>query len=169
MLIDISPPISSALAVYPGDTPFRRVVQTSIEAGERAEVSTISSTSHLGAHIDAELHYQQGGRGVDQWPLERFVGPCLFNATNHGACSAKGCITSHGPFNNIHLDNAYANKAGWQRAWSLHYNKNVEDWRGWDIYDDLPDKARSSLHKTLHMGMGRSCGALLQAVVAVGA
>ena len=76
MLIDILPPISSALAVYPGDTPFRRVVQTSFESGERVEVSTISSTSHLGAHIDAELHYQQGGRGVDQWPLERFVGPC---------------------------------------------------------------------------------------------
>jgi hypothetical protein len=43
MLIDISPPISSALAVYPGDTPFRRVVQTSIEAGESVEVSTITS------------------------------------------------------------------------------------------------------------------------------
>ena len=59
---------------------------------------------------------------------ERFAGTCLFNATNHGTCSAKGNLRSQGPFGNVHLDNAYAEQAGWQHGWSLHYNKNLECW-----------------------------------------
>jgi hypothetical protein len=88
---------------------------------------------------------------------------------NHGTCSPKGELRSHGPFGNVHLDNAYAEQAGWQQGWSLHYNKNLKCW--WDIegYSELPDVVCSSLHKSLHMGMGRSCGALLEAIVATGA
>ena len=59
---------------------------------------------------------------------ERFAGPCLFNAVNHGTCSPKGELRSHGPFGNVHLDNAYAEQAGWQQGWSLHYNKNLKCW-----------------------------------------
>jgi arylformamidase len=76
MLIDISPPIASTLAVYPGDVAFMKTTDTSIEAGDPATTSHFTTTSHLGAHVDAERHYVQGGRGVDEWPLDRFVGPC---------------------------------------------------------------------------------------------
>ena len=51
----------------------------------------------------------------------------------------------------------------------LHYNKNLKCRWDDECYDVLPDKACSSLHKALHMGMGRSCGAMLEAIVATGA
>ena len=102
---------------------------------------------------------------------EGFVGPCLFNATNHGMHSTQGSLKSHGPFGNIHLDNAYAEQAGWPHGWSLHYNKVTECWweEGWSGDEQLSDKTRTHLHKSLHMGMGRACGALLGAVVTSGA
>ena len=76
---------------------------------------------------------------------ERFAGPCLFNATNHGTCSPKGDLRSHGPFGNVHLDNAYVEQTGWQQGWSLHYNKNLKCWWDGEGYHELPDKACSSL------------------------
>ncbi len=76
MLIDISPPIASTLAVYPGDVAFIKTTDTSIEAGDSATTSHFTATSHLGAHVDGACHYTHGGAGVDEWPLERFVGPC---------------------------------------------------------------------------------------------
>ena len=99
---------------------------------------------------------------------ERFAGPCLFNATHHGTCSPKGNPRLHGPFDNVHLDTAYAEQAGWQHSWSLHYNNNLKCWLDSEGYNDLPDKACSSLHKSLHMVMGRPYGALLEAIVATG-
>ena len=108
---------------------------------------------------------------------EGVSGPCLFNATNHGRASIQGKLRSHGPFANIHLDNAYATRAGWAHGWSLHYNKINECWHeevivlghpGQHVAD--PNRIRlSHLHKALHMGTGRACGALLQAIVESGA
>lgn len=76
MLIDISPSISSTLAVYPSDTAFKKTLNTSFDAGDGVTTSHFTTTSHLGAHVDGACHYTQDGVGVDQWPLERFVGPC---------------------------------------------------------------------------------------------
>lgn len=76
MLIDISPPITESLAVWPGDVPFRRTTNNAMSAGDAFNLSSIETTTHLGAHIDGECHYKQGGRGIDEWPLDRFVGPC---------------------------------------------------------------------------------------------
>ena len=53
-------------------------------------------------------------------------------------------------------------------GWSLHYNKNLECWCDSEGYIDLPDKACSGLHKSLHMGIERFRGALLEAIVATG-
>ncbi|MFG0285274.1 MAG: cyclase family protein [Phycisphaerales bacterium JB039] len=76
MLIDISPPITEHLRVFPGDTPPSREVLLDTARGDNITLSTLRSTVHLGAHVDGENHYAAGGRGVDQWPLERFVGLC---------------------------------------------------------------------------------------------
>ena len=100
---------------------------------------------------------------------QRCAGPCLFNATNHGTCSPKGELRSHGPLGNAQMDDAYSAQAGWQQGWSRHYKKNLKCWCDREGYIVLPDTAHSSLHKALHMGIGRSCVALLEAIVATGA
>jgi arylformamidase len=76
MLIDISPPVSESLAVWPGDVPFSRTINNDMDRGDIINLSSIATTTHLGAHVDAERHYVRGGRDVTEWPLERFVGPC---------------------------------------------------------------------------------------------
>ena len=76
-LIDISPRISSATAVWPGDTPYSRTVNASFEGGANLDLSEICTTVHVGAHTDAPNHYRADGVGIDARPLDLYYGPCL--------------------------------------------------------------------------------------------
>ena len=73
-IIDISPPISADLAVWPGDVPFQRAVNLSIDAGANIDLSSIHTTVHLGAHTDAPSHYQAGGAGIAARDLSFYLG-----------------------------------------------------------------------------------------------
>ena len=73
---EISPPISSALAVFPGDQAFARAVSMDFGRGDHLLLSAITSTLHIGAHADSSSHYHAKGTGVDQRPLEPFLGRC---------------------------------------------------------------------------------------------
>jgi arylformamidase len=75
-IIDISPPITERLAVWPGDAPFRRKVALSIAEGANIDLSAIDTTVHLGAHADAPSHYVAGGDDIARRPLELYYGPC---------------------------------------------------------------------------------------------
>lgn len=76
MLYDISPSIHPDLAVWPGDTPFSWQLGASIGGGASVNVGAITTTTHLGAHVDAPFHTESQGETVDRLPLERFWGPC---------------------------------------------------------------------------------------------
>ncbi len=73
-IIDITPPISADLAVWPGDVPFRRDINLSLEAGANIDLSSIQTTVHLGAHTDAPSHYQAGGAGIAARDLSYYLG-----------------------------------------------------------------------------------------------
>jgi len=73
---DISPPLLSSIAVFPGDTGLTREVLSRREDGDLVTLSTLRATVHLGAHVDAPAHYREGGEGVDKTPLSRLLGPC---------------------------------------------------------------------------------------------
>ncbi|HKC25243.1 MAG TPA: cyclase family protein [Thermoanaerobaculia bacterium] len=75
-LIDISPPISEAIGVWPGDVPFRRDASLKLEEGAGYALSSVSTTLHVGAHADAPSHYVLGGAAIDARPLELYYGPC---------------------------------------------------------------------------------------------
>jgi len=75
-IFDISPPISQALAVWPGDTPLRREVVLDMNRGDNITLSCLHGTPHLGAHADGPNHYGKGARGIDARPLDDFLGPC---------------------------------------------------------------------------------------------
>jgi arylformamidase len=76
MLYDISPAISSALAVWPGDTPPSREVLQDLTRGDTVTLSTLRATVHLGAHADAPSHYGLGAATIDAQPLELYLGEC---------------------------------------------------------------------------------------------
>lgn len=75
-ILDISPTLSGRIAVWPGDTRYRRRVNLSLAEGANIELSDIHTTVHVGAHADAPSHYVLGGQTIDQRPLERYFGPC---------------------------------------------------------------------------------------------
>ena len=76
MLYDITPPISPALCVWPGDTPPSRQVLCDMKQGANITLSTLHATVHLGAHADGPNHYGKDAPAIDQRSLDYYIGPC---------------------------------------------------------------------------------------------
>ncbi len=76
MIRDISPPIGSGLAVWPGDVPPTREVLLDMARGDHLTLSALRATVHLGAHADAPSHYGRGAPTIDARDLALYVGPC---------------------------------------------------------------------------------------------
>lgn len=75
-LIDISPLVHPGIAVFPGDTPYARRELLKLSDGANIDLSTITTTVHVGAHADAPSHYAPGGVGIEGRALDRYYGPC---------------------------------------------------------------------------------------------
>ncbi len=73
---DISPEISEHTAVFPGDRPFSRNTSLTFEKGDHLTLSDIHCTAHIGAHVDAPLHYHSGGEAIHARSLSYYLGPC---------------------------------------------------------------------------------------------
>jgi arylformamidase len=76
MLYDITPPLSEALAVWPGDTPLKREVLCEQSRGDTVTLSTLHGTVHLGAHADAPSHYGLNAAAIHERALDYYLGPC---------------------------------------------------------------------------------------------
>lgn len=76
MIYDISPPITNSLAVFPGDTAPTREVLLDMHKGDPLTLSTLRTTVHVGAHVDAPSHYGTDAATIDQIDLQRCIGPC---------------------------------------------------------------------------------------------
>lgn len=76
MIHDISPLVDESIAVWPGDSPYRAEDLLRIEEGAAVHLSTITLSCHTGAHADAPGHFVAGREGIDEVPLEAYLGPC---------------------------------------------------------------------------------------------
>jgi len=81
-LYDITPPISPALKVWPGDTPPSREVLLDMHAGANITLSTLRATVHLGAHADGPNHYGKDAPAIDVRSLDHYLGPCQVMRAN---------------------------------------------------------------------------------------
>ena len=75
-IYDISLTISPTLPTWPGDPKLELMQAESMDKGDTANVTCISSSVHLGTHVDAPHHFLNDGRTVEQLPLEVLTGPC---------------------------------------------------------------------------------------------
>ncbi len=75
-IIDISPVISERTAVFTGDTSFSRRVVMDLIRGDNITLSDITTTVHIGAHVDAPNHYTRDGVGIGDRSLDFYFGPC---------------------------------------------------------------------------------------------
>ena len=72
--IDVSLPLYTGIAHWPGDPEptFERISE--IEGGADANVTLCRMTAHTGTHMDAPYHFLADGVGIDQFPLETAIG-----------------------------------------------------------------------------------------------
>ena len=75
-LIDISPALHEGTAVWPGDVRLRREIALSIASGDHIDLSSITTTVHVGAHTDAPSHYAADGVDIASRSLDLYYGPC---------------------------------------------------------------------------------------------
>jgi arylformamidase len=75
-LWDISPPVSAASPVFPGDTAYAQQWAARIAPGCPVNVSAITLSPHVGAHADAPLHYDEQGAAIGAVDLEPYLGLC---------------------------------------------------------------------------------------------
>ena len=75
-IIDISPRINTAIAVWPGDTAFSVSWPARMKEGASCNVAAITTTPHLGAHADGPLHFSDGAPGIGEVDLAPYLGRC---------------------------------------------------------------------------------------------
>jgi arylformamidase len=75
-IYDISLTISPTLPTWPGDPGLELAQFESIDKGSHTNCTSISTSVHLGTHVDAPHHFLNDGRTVEQLPLEVLTGPC---------------------------------------------------------------------------------------------
>lgn len=76
-LRDISVSLQAGVPEWPGDTPFSCSWAGMIADGSSVNVSSITSSPHVGTHADAPLHVRDGWPGSHELPLEPFWGECV--------------------------------------------------------------------------------------------
>jgi arylformamidase len=74
---DISMPLSADTIVYPGNPALRVSLVKAIVRGDSANVSEIMLGSHSGTHVDAQRHFFDAGRGVDEVAFDHLIGRAL--------------------------------------------------------------------------------------------
>lgn len=86
MLLDISQPVTTRTAAWPGDEPF--------SCGWTAQTPDLhlgwaKTSPHVGTHVDAPIHFDAAGGRVGALPLDAFLGPALVvDARGHHALDA---------------------------------------------------------------------------------
>lgn len=75
-IYDISLTISPTLPTWPGDPTLELELIESMDKGAHDNVTRISSSVHLGTHVDAPHHFLNDGRTVESLPLDVLTGPC---------------------------------------------------------------------------------------------
>ncbi|MGH7443454.1 MAG: cyclase family protein [Longimicrobiales bacterium] len=74
---DISQPLDSGTAVWPGDRSVEMSWTMQRERGDSVNVAALCMTVHAGTHLDGPLHFEDGGATPADVPLERLIGRAL--------------------------------------------------------------------------------------------
>lgn len=73
-LRDISITLATGTPEWPGDTPYSCGWSGTLSQGSSVNVSTYTTSPHVGTHADAPLHVRDGWPGSHELPLEAFFG-----------------------------------------------------------------------------------------------
>jgi arylformamidase len=74
--IDVSVPLRNGMGAWPGDASFERTSTLEMANGDPCNLSQISSTAHIGTHMDAPRHYLPDAAGMESMPIDAAIGRC---------------------------------------------------------------------------------------------
>lgn len=72
--IDISLPVYPGMVVWEDDSPVEVGFEGTIAAGDVANLSYLKMGVHTGTHVDAPLHFIEGGKSLDEMDLSMLIG-----------------------------------------------------------------------------------------------
>jgi arylformamidase len=75
-LWDISPTVSPASPIFPGDEPFSLRWTARLSPDCPVNLSALTMSPHVGAHADAPLHYAADAASAAEVDLDPYLGPC---------------------------------------------------------------------------------------------
>jgi arylformamidase len=76
-IYDISQPLGTNTAVWPGDRRVELSWTMRRERGDAVNVAAVMTTVHAGTHADGFLHFLDGAAAVAEMPLDAYIGRCL--------------------------------------------------------------------------------------------
>ena len=146
-IVDLSHPFDASTIYWPTSDTFR-LEPVSIgmtPAGYYYASNNVFTAEHGGTHIDAPVHFAEGGTSVDEIPLTRLVGPAvLVDVSDHSEEDVDYQVTvedliewedRHGP---IPSDAILLIRTGFSRHWP-----EAERYLG---TDERGDEAVANLH-----------------------
>ena len=74
-IIDISVPVEDGMPIWPGSVGVKLTWTQRLEDGDFSNNSRLDCDVHVGTHIDAPLHFIEGGASAAAAPLDALVGP----------------------------------------------------------------------------------------------
>ncbi|UJL47282.1 arylformamidase [Virgibacillus sp. NKC19-16] len=81
--IDISQSLTNEIAQFPGDTPFSYSPTFTKEETGPANIGQMTTSLHIGTHIDAPFHYDSAGKTVEQLDLDLYIGKAIVIDVSH--------------------------------------------------------------------------------------
>jgi len=72
--MDISQPLQKGIAEWPGDTPFSYEVAFSTVDTGSVNIGKLTTSTHMGTHIDAPFHFDDNGLKVLELPIDLYIG-----------------------------------------------------------------------------------------------
>jgi arylformamidase len=75
--IDITQPLTNDMAHWPGDRPFEYEVAATKEQTGSANVGKITTSVHMGTHVDSPFHFDNDGDTIEQIPIDTYIGKAL--------------------------------------------------------------------------------------------
>lgn len=72
--IDISQRLQNGIAEWPGDTPFSYEVRFLKADTGSVNIGKMTTSMHMGTHIDAPFHYDDEGMKVHELPIDVYIG-----------------------------------------------------------------------------------------------
>ncbi|QQK74428.1 arylformamidase [Salicibibacter cibarius] len=81
--IDISQPLDHTIATWPNDTPFSYERAVTKKRSGSVNIGKITMSLHTGTHVDAPVHFDNGGRGILDLDINVFIGKARLIDVTH--------------------------------------------------------------------------------------